>query len=289
MDSNKKAVFKTLLYSDIFDYPLKEEEVFLFLHEKKLSSQAVKQTLGSLPGIVTKDGYSVLSGREALMTLRKRREQVSKTKKELALQVSTLLFLLPSVYCIGVSGGVSMENADKDDDIDLFVITAKGTLWTTRLWMLLFLQILGKRRKREGRNVNNTICLNMLVDEEHLSFKQSRKDIYTAHEIVQLLPFYERKETYKRFLDHNDWVYRLLPNARQLYRHPKKRIHFWVDHIVLGLFKLLEPATRGVQGWYLSRHQTTEEVSQGVAAFHPRDHKEETLRDYKKRCDAYGV
>ncbi len=289
MDSNKKAVFKTLLYSDIFDYPLTEKEVFFFLHDKKLSVQTVRQTLESLSSIVTKDGYSVLAGREVLLTLRKKREQVSKRKKELALRVSTLLFLFPSVYTIGVSGGVSMENAEKDDDIDLFVITAKGTLWTTRLFMLLFLQVLGKRRRREERNVNNTICLNMFLDEEHLSFTEARKDIYTAHEIVQLLPFYDRNETYKRFLNKNDWVYRLLPNARHIYRQPKTRTFSRFDYIILRLFVLFEPVTRVLQRWYLSQHQTTEEVSRGVAAFHPSDHKEKTLQGYKERCKTYGV
>lgn len=47
-----------------------------------------------------------------------------------------------------------MMNAGEEDDIDLFIITAKNRLFTGRLIALLLAQIIGLRRSRKARSLN---------------------------------------------------------------------------------------------------------------------------------------
>jgi hypothetical protein len=114
-----------------------------------------------------------------------------------------------------------LGDADKEDDIDFFIITKKDTLFKTRLLVLLALQLLGLRRKRLEKNPADKICVNFLIDETKLSFSKDKRDIYTAHEILQIKPLFFRDNIYSRFLKANTWVYNFLPNAISSIRHSK--------------------------------------------------------------------
>ena len=65
-----------------------------------------------------------------------------------------------------------MDNAGEKDDIDLFVITSKGTLWITRLLLVSLLIFMGQYRGR-GKKESQKVCLNMLIDEVGLKFEKT--------------------------------------------------------------------------------------------------------------------
>ena len=91
-----------------------------------------------------------------------------------------------------------MHNSDTDDDIDIFVISNKGFAWTTRLLTAVLLIMLGAYRNKNSKNVKDKICLNFILGEDEMHFKN--QDLFTAHEIVQLLPIFTRDKTYQRFI-----------------------------------------------------------------------------------------
>lgn len=68
-----------------------------------------------------------------------------------------------------------MNNSDKDDDIDFFLITSEDAVWSTRFFVLIILAILGVKRKRNGKNISNSICLNMLITNNALSLRNIKK------------------------------------------------------------------------------------------------------------------
>jgi len=289
MDSRQVSVIKTLSYSDVFDYPLSFSEIYYFLESSKpLSPSDLKRTLAYMSarrkGILENaSGYYAFSGKKELITKRIQGDDIAQTKVVLGKKIARILMTIPSVLFIGISGGVAGGGATGDDDIDLFVITRSGTLYITRFLLLLVLEFVGKRRKRGQINAKDSICLNMLIDESSLLFKSPRQDLYIAREIAQIIPLFDRNDTYAAFLRANSWTRNLLP-----YAGGKPGLVSLSYHNVLNLgLVLLEPLSRIVQVWKMSKHSEGEIIEPTVLAFHPNDQKKWILKEYEKRVRHY--
>src|SRR3990167_740566 len=117
--SLKTAIIKTIHYSDIFDYPLKIEEISERLIGMKATPSQIKKSLSEIPGMATKSNYYFLKGREKLVDVRERREKISAQKLKKVQAGANLLRLVPWIKFVGVTGSVAAGNAANDDDIDL--------------------------------------------------------------------------------------------------------------------------------------------------------------------------
>src|SRR5258708_9924733 len=183
MDS-KKAILATLVYSDIFNYPLTEDEMWKYLITSEkvgFCKESLEKTLKQLSTKITKqNNFYCLTGREEIVTQRLSKEIINQKKLVIAKRIARILNFIPTVQLIGLSGGLAMENADVTDDIDFFVITKKNTLWMTRFCLLILLAILGKRREHNKQEKKDSVCINMLVDEQSLQLPSKRQDLYTA-------------------------------------------------------------------------------------------------------------
>src|SRR4030065_1385727 len=126
MSSNlKEAVIKTLSYADIFDYPLKLSEIRKYLIGVKLSGKnwpyRFKKTISQIPQIKVREGYYFFKSRHNIVSIRLKRFVYSKEKMELARKIAGLMFYIPSILMIAVSGNLALSNADKEDDIDFLI------------------------------------------------------------------------------------------------------------------------------------------------------------------------
>lgn len=74
-----------------------------------------------------------------------------------------ILAKFPGIRRIWVCNSLSMNAADGDSDIDLFVETAPGMLWTGRVMTTLFFSCLGVRR--HGKYVKGRFCLSFFAVE----------------------------------------------------------------------------------------------------------------------------
>lgn len=283
MDNLSKSIVATICYFDIFDYPVTEEEAWKYLHTKTtVSKKAVKQILWSNRLLGKQDGYFFLRGRDMLVAKRKAREQESTKKILIAKQAARLLSLIPFLSLVGISGSVAMQNADKNDDIDLFIVTKPGTVWITRLVSTLLLDVFSVRRKRGDGNVDNKICLNMFLDEQNLQL--AKEDIYTAHEIIQLKPIFDRYNVYGMLQSQNDWIQIFLGNSNK-----KKHMHKTYAKMIPYLLLPIERTLQDLQMHYMQGHRTREVLTSGVLAFHPQDARESVLRRYRKRLKKYEI
>lgn len=211
----EKAILKTLIYADIFDYPLKINEIHKWLIKKKALPRQVEKVLGKLyqvSRIKYKGEYYFLKRRNGLVAKRKRKEKQSAIYFRKAKILCQILKIIPWVKLVGISGGLVMENAGKKDDIDLFIVTSKNRLWISRLLILGLLSLTGQRRKREdqGRKIAGKLCVNILLEEDEL--EQQNKDIYTAHEVLQMKVLWQRDGVYSKYLEDNQWAFKFLPN-----------------------------------------------------------------------------
>ena len=186
-------MFKTLAYSDIFDYPLTAEEVNRWIIKGDSLAPAKK-------------GLFYLPGRSNLVALRQRRRRYSRGKWGRVHRLVGYLKLFPWIKLVAVTGALAMNNAQADDDIDLMIVTQTNRLWLTRLTVWLFLFAYWRR----GKKINNRFCLNLWLDETTLAIKQ--RNLYIAHEICQALPVLDRDQTYQKFIRANLWYKKFLPN-----------------------------------------------------------------------------
>lgn len=286
----KLSILKTLVYADIFDSPLSLNEIWKFLiHNKRVELSFVEKTLKKPnKNITSEKTFYCLKNRTSIINKRVNSHKYNKEKIKIAQKICSYLFKLPTVMLIGISGGVAMFNAEKYDDIDLFIITRKNTLWLTRLLLLLMLDFLSVRRKRLDTKVVNKICLNMLIDESALKFKKEKQNIYIAHEIVQLLPLYQREDAHRKFLLSNKWIGKFLPNT---FPDTGYQIPDTGGKNLLLITCLLLPfefIARSLQLWYMRRHKSTEYISNNVLAFHPNDYTNVVIKLYKERLKKYA-
>lgn len=293
MDSREKAILKTLLYADIFNFPLSEKEIFNYLisdHKVKLEDLREVLKASNLP-INSSKKYFFLYGRDNLVQKRIRREKINIKKFRKAKKIIRIIGGIPGVRFIGVSGGLSMQNAEEDDDIDLFVITKNNFLWSTRMFLLMFLNILGVYRNRGSKDLKDKICLNMIIDEERISFKEKKQNLYLAHEIIQLLPVFERDNTYHDFVAANSWVSKFLPNAQLQKNSLFKKKESVYEKLLIYILKffLIEKITKFVQLIYMKNHITRETVGKKILAFHPFDYEVYILNAYREKTKKFKL
>ncbi len=278
--TQKQCLLITLLYADIFDYPLTREELHYWLvflpsqHKLSLPKEVKKQK-----------GFVFFPKREAIVSLRKKRKQLAKEKWQIAKRASRLLRWVPTIELVGITGGLAMENAKQDDDIDFLFIVAPGTIWVSRFLVIAVMEVFGMRRRPKAQNVKNAICLNMFMTSDALSLSIGERDLYTAHEVLQMQPLWERGGIYQKFLQENAWVKIFLPTAwKHKYATEKKQ---WVGQRI-WLFKFFEPLARMIQLWYMSG-RTNEVVSDTLLRFHPYDARGWVKEALAKRLARYNL
>lgn len=289
MEKSRIPIIATLIYADIFAFPLTKNELWRFLiADKPQLTDDFEPALKKLQEetiINARDGYYYIAERKKLVEARKRNKNITLSKEKSARHFAKLLSVIPSVLLVGISGSLAMGNGKKNDDIDFFIITRRNSLFFTRFCIVFLLQLLGARRAPGEKSAENKICVNMLIDESVLAFPKSQQDLYTAHEIVQLKPIFNRDNTYERFLAANNWVVNFLPHAFEK-RPIKTRMQQPQSFLLLSS---LERLARLLQLWYMKKRRTKELVETHRLAFHPTDYRKYILAEYEKRARKYKI
>ena len=204
MVTTEQSIIKALAYFNIFNYPLRKDEIYNFL-EKDCDTSSFEKCLYSLcdDGIIyrVEEFYSLQRDR----SLAARRTEGGKMAAEhlkIADRISRFLYSFPFVKGIAVSGSLSKDFADKDSDIDFFIITKANRLWLARTLMHLFKKI----TYLTGRQ--HWFCMNYFIDE--LAFEIKEKNVYTAIEVMTVLPL-QGNGVFKDFFAANKWTRSFFP------------------------------------------------------------------------------
>lgn len=292
----EKAILKTLIYADIFDYPLTIFEIHKWLIGEKATLRQVEKVLGKMhqvSSIKYYGGYYFLPGRDELVAKRLTRRRQSIVHLRKAKVLTSFLKVIPWIKLVGISGGLAMDNAGKLDDIDLFIVTSKNRLWLARLLALNLLSLTGQRRKVNdfGRKIAGKLCLNILLEEDRL--EQSNKDIYLAHEVLQMRVLWQRDGVYSKYLLDNEWAFRFLPNwinssnqvvssKYNVARGNTKKSHT-TNYIPHSTLDFIETLVKKFQLWYMRKPQGMERIEDGALYFHPNDRRPAVLQNYKMK------
>ncbi len=219
--AGKQALLHTLVYFDIFHYPLQLAEILQFSNfvANRESGQQWLQEMVDAGTVYQIGEFFLLRNDPGLCTRRVAGNRQAEILLQKAKRIGRFLYRFPFVRAVGISGSLSKGYADKNADIDFFIITAPNRLWIARTFMHLF----KKLTFLAGRQ--HYYCMNYYIDETALSLEE--QNIFTAIEIKTLLPV-SGSSVMDRFFRQNGWANDLLPACafRQQEQPEPRRIYF---------------------------------------------------------------
>lgn len=262
MKKLSKGQKASVVYHDIFDYPLTFPETKRWMFSGSFSHK---------PSVTKVGDYFVVKGSEQYIAKRKSHSAQSKRKIKIARKAAKIISNIPFVRVVALSGALAMNNASKDSDIDLLIITMENSLWITRPLVYVALLSCGvKVRSPKDKNEEDKLCLNLWMDESQLEIDQ--KNVYTAHEVSQLVPLVNKHMVFEKLLSGNSWIKNYWPNATKTivdleFYHGKSSF----EKLISKLSYMPNLAAFKLQFFYMKPKMTKEQVALKRAFFHPRD------------------
>lgn len=281
----------TLLYFDLFDYPLTEEELFRFMPEKMSFPEFMALLRGS--GLRPSNGYFHLRENGDLAAIRLDREKRAGWMLAASAVVGRLIRLCPFVRGVFLSGSLSKGVNDGSADIDLFIVSSEHRLWICRSILTLF-------KKSFLLNSKKFLCPNYFVTEKHLEIPE--RNVFTATELITLRVLYNTPMLKKLIEANRSWILAFYPNFEMKYG--KRSGHRSLVQRALELpmndgytekldYKLMEFYRKS---WKHRYPEYTDEqrdflfrTTPYASKVHPNDYQTRILREYERRLSADGI
>jgi len=240
------AVLEALAYADVYDWPLAADEVHRFLPMVADAADvtAALDAMVAASEIGLRDGLYTLRGREWLVAQRRARAADSQRMWTEVARRARLLAWIPWIRLVAVSGSLAVSAARAGDDIDIFVVTDDGRLWLSRALTIA----VGRLPLRGHAGPRSVLCPNYLLSESALTLRE--RDVYTAHELVQLVPLFGAR-AYRELLARNAWYRDFLPNHPGYTGEVAPRRSGWPGLLLRGA--MAGPVGARLERWEMSR------------------------------------
>jgi hypothetical protein len=205
LTAEQSEIIKTVLYFDIFRYPLTEDELFEYSN-----TTVTREIFGAELNTLVENGLIVRNG-EFIMSLNRNSEDIQARLKgnsgagkimPTAHKYSKKIASFPFVEAVCISGSLSKNYFDARSDIDFFIITRPGRLWLCRTFLILRYKLLPARLKKYW-------CTNYFISADDLTLPD--RNAFTATELAFLKPTINHSG-YKKLLEQNHWYKALFPN-----------------------------------------------------------------------------
>jgi hypothetical protein len=210
----RKDILATLAYFNMFDYPLKKNEIFLFLghcNDYREFEQALTNLLKDSAVFKMAEFYSLQNDfKLAIRRFRGNEKAISMLKN--AEKAAGIIAAFPFVRAVAVSGSLSKYFADEQSDIDFFIITRANRLWIARTLLHIFKKLTFIVHRQHH------FCMNYFIDDEEPGIME--KNIYTAMEVATVLPLRDNG-SFDQFFKANNWASVFFPN-KYLHTPPVK-------------------------------------------------------------------
>ena len=203
---------ESVLYFEIFSYPMTREEISKSLAPTNENSNEFKVALDRLVSeemLFKVDEYYMARDNPEWVSVRRERNERAEKYLRIANRMGRLIQSFPFVRAVFISGSLSKKWMPPDGDIDFFIITEPKRLWIARTFLILFKKIF-------LFNSHKYFCVNYFVDLNHLEIEE--KNRFTATEILTLMPI-TGKHLYNEFCLANNWVTEFYPSFPSLNGH----------------------------------------------------------------------
>lgn len=295
----QRDVLRTILYFDVFHFPLSAGEIYQYLPSNSTSPAEVRQACVSPPlsALLREEAglyyLAAFTGRDPVQN-RKVNEQRAKRFMKIARVMAWIIRQFPFVRGIGISGELSKGVVSREGDIDFVVVTSPKRVWITRTLLILFKKVFLFNRKRY-------FCVNHFIAEDY--YAVPRKNRYIALEIATLVPLFNAS-FFRQFVDVNAWIGTYFPNLHSVphreFCEPSRGI----------IQRILEFPLRGSAGDRLDRffmeqwrsiwrkryrHLPEEKLhelfrtEESVSTAYAGDFLSVILQQYSKRLSAFGL
>ncbi|MBI2065109.1 MAG: hypothetical protein HYT62_03605 [Candidatus Yanofskybacteria bacterium] len=313
----RNSILASLVYYDIFDFPLTFTEIYKYLvnpgrlmllsagigdiDPSNLRSELDKLVNSGLIG--EKNGFYFLSGRGGLYGLRMERQKISDKKWKKFLGRARWFTFIPYVRGFLACGSLALSNATKNSDFDVFVVCSLGRLYTCRFFLWLVSSLLGVRRKPSERVAPDKFCFNHYVTEADMFLKY--QSLYTAQLYSNLKPVFISPELYEKFYSSNIWINNYLYNFKpQEYfiRRSVKTVSLFIfiaktGEAILNSFlgNILESILKKYQQGRIRRNPLTFETGGRVVytdtelEFHPHSFEATVIEKYNRGLEKLGI
>jgi hypothetical protein len=284
------AVIRTLIYFDLFNYPLTSEEVFQFLqtHSTKGIVEEALNALVSEGKLTRKSELYSMQTDPALFERRKAGNALANLLLPRVTEQANLIAKFPFVRSVMASGSFSKNYMDETSDFDFFIVCAPNRIWISRMLLVAY-------KKLVLKNSHKHFCVNYFIDENHLEIDE--KNIFTATELATVLPL-TGFDQYARLIESNKtWLATYFPHfqPRQIITgrnsgwQVKRSLEF-VLNVFFGtqlnrLFKwvTIRKWKRTYSHYPSSDFNIAFKSTEGVSKNHPRNFQKIILETYQLR------
>ena len=238
-------------------------------------------------------GRVVFRGSEALVAEHEKREVFFPRKIRRARRVARFLSRLPGVRFVAVTQTTALAHAGDEGDLDMFVITRRGSLTLTRLLATTWYALIGAR---PGKAARDAVCLSFFVDDSHLDLSDlmlSGDDPYFCYWFLSMLPLYDDGVS-RDLWEANATIRAQHPQARPWILNPNLQVQrpwisfprlAWLD----GFARWIQNRSMSQGLRALANQDTRVVVTPHVLKFHIDDGRERIREKYVETCKRYGV
>ena len=201
----EQGILRTLLYFDVFRYPLDASELMTNLPVENHSGGAFFEALGRLTAagkIQCTEGYYYMKPDGDIVRRRLAGNRKAGAYMKKARFFSGIMAYFPFVDAVFISGSLAKGYVDTKGDIDYFIIARPGRLWLARTLLVAFKKVFLLNSRRY-------FCVNYFIDSDNLCIPD--QNIFTATELAYAIPMYN-PALCESFFNANRWRHRFYPN-----------------------------------------------------------------------------
>jgi len=321
----EKSIFATLIYYDCFNWPLSTFELWSRLirpltqrpttNDQRLTTNfSLSEIIAALEHsaylkkyIAQENGFWFLRGRQDMWLSRIQATKDSEEKLARVFKYRWVFKGVPFLSGAFVSGSVAGGWPGKESDIDILIVAKRGRIWTARLFLTLFTNVLGIRRK--GADIANQLCLNHYITDGALEIPF--QSLYNVHTYVNLIPVVNRHTVFERFFRTNHWMDKYFSNTMEYgrsedyqYQFPTRRVlerasrgfQIASEFLLRGtLGDFLEKGARALQQYFIQKNPSTGKRGGRIQAhdfqleFHPQSKERDIISRYNKKLKQFGL
>ncbi len=297
------SIVRTVCWFSVFSYPLTVFEIWKWLlepdhlYDLAQVARVLEQSPALHERLVFSNGFFFLKDANTLdVMLSMRRERfLNASKKFQRLRRASVYFsMLPGVRLVSAVNTLAWFHTSATSDIDLFIVTRSGSIWSSRFFLVVPFALLGRRPTMQDSRPD-PFCFSFFVTPDHLqleSLKCSPKDHYLAFWLKSIVPIFDKDEQLDVFEKTNRWASVVLPNARIRTAH---HTHRPMQSLTLPIQpRLLERVFRSIQQRRMPRHlvelankDTRVVLNDTILKFHENDRRQQFMERYKDTLARY--
>ena len=215
-----RLLFSNIVYRSLFGIFLTYEQIefagFLDALEELLGKRLVQKYRYQGQGfIVFNEGEKELGGFLAM-------HKIAEKKKGILLRYLKFFRISPFIRAIFISGSLTLGRVEDDSDLDVFVLTAPGRIWTARFLLSTILSLFRIRRTKFESVAPNKICLSHYMATHSIFNYES---VFTAQVLGNLELLWEAKPKIgNTFIRKHKWLRKYLLSRNELLEKPVNKI-----------------------------------------------------------------